>query len=254
MTATDRAHLERQRAFAFRRTRLDRAFWRSSAGRGRSDDRQEMWRRAAARAVREELGWSGASEAHEAILARLQPVGGAVSQCVLCGGRQRAVRFWPGAGGVRGAWFQGSTASRSYAVRPVCVKRFRLSTSEAAPNSTSGWRTMVRQQGEFTVLVVLTDIGERSVTPLCSTYLHVIGDEVGWRMTSPSCSPAPGSSWKGAAFFPTRRAADGGPIDNPTARTRPRPAGSRRFAADRMDPQRRPLLRYAGSPDQIRDR
>jgi hypothetical protein len=39
---------------------------------------------------------------------------------------------------------------------------------------------MVQKHGEFTVLVILTSIGERSVVPLCSTYLHVIGDEVGW--------------------------------------------------------------------------
>ncbi|MGL1507609.1 hypothetical protein ACSTH4_23275, partial [Vibrio parahaemolyticus] len=45
----------------------------------------------------------------------------------------------------------------------------------------SAWLTsMVREHGEFTVLVVLMDIGERSLTPLCSTYFHIIGDEVTW--------------------------------------------------------------------------
>lgn len=77
---------------------------------------------------------------------------------------------------------------------------------------------MVRQQGEFTVLVVLTEISERSVTPLCSTYFHVIGDEVAWNDITLMFAGS-GQDWKGAAFFPTR-ATNGGPIDNPTARTR----------------------------------
>lgn len=77
---------------------------------------------------------------------------------------------------------------------------------------------MVRQQGEFTVLVVLTDIAERSVTPLCSTYFHIIGDEVGWDEVAVMLAGS-GQNWKGAAFFPTK-APHGGPIDNPTARVR----------------------------------
>ena len=52
-----------------------------------------------------------------------------------------------------------------------------MSISE--PTEFDEWlATMVRQHGEFTVLVVLAQIGDRSVAPLCSTYLHVIGDEV----------------------------------------------------------------------------
>jgi hypothetical protein len=78
--------------------------------------------------------------------------------------------------------------------------------------------SMVAQHGEFTALVILTQIAERSVRPLCSTYLHVIGDEVDWddiaRMFAGS-----GQSWDGAAFFPTK-ARNGGPVDNPTARLR----------------------------------
>ena len=35
--------------------------------------------------------------------------------------------------------------------------------------------------GAFTALVVLVDIGETRVTPLRSTYVNVIGDEVGWK-------------------------------------------------------------------------
>jgi hypothetical protein len=77
---------------------------------------------------------------------------------------------------------------------------------------------MVRQQGEFTVLVVLAKIGDRGVAPLCSTYLHVVGDEVDWEEIKIMFAGS-GQSWDGAAFFPTK-AASGGPIDNPTARLR----------------------------------
>jgi hypothetical protein len=79
-------------------------------------------------------------------------------------------------------------------------------------------RDMVREHGEFTVLVILTEIGERSVAPLCSTYLHVIGDEVDWEEIKIMFAGS-GQKWGGAAFFPTK-APNGGPIDNPTARRR----------------------------------
>ena len=78
--------------------------------------------------------------------------------------------------------------------------------------------TMVRQHGEFTALVVLTQICDRSVVPLCSTYLHVIGDEVDWNDITTMFAGS-GQSWDGAAFFPTK-ATNGGPVDNPTARLR----------------------------------
>ncbi|MGE0849270.1 MAG: hypothetical protein AB7O44_06550 [Hyphomicrobiaceae bacterium] len=77
---------------------------------------------------------------------------------------------------------------------------------------------MVRQHGEFTVLVVLTEIGERRVVPLCSTFLHVIGDEVDWKDLKTTFGTS-GQRWDGAAFFPTK-ARGGGLIDNTTARAR----------------------------------
>jgi hypothetical protein len=79
-------------------------------------------------------------------------------------------------------------------------------------------KSMVGRLGEFTVLVVLADIGERSVTPLCSTYFHIIGDEVDWDEITVMFAGS-GQNWNGAAFFPTK-ADSGGPIDNPTARKR----------------------------------
>jgi hypothetical protein len=92
-----------------------------------------------------------------------------------------------------------------------------LSTSE--PAEFDDWlKSMVRQHGEFTVLVILTKIVARSVTPLCSTYLHVIGDEVAWDDITTMFAGS-GQDWDGAAFFPTK-ATNGGPVDNPTARLR----------------------------------
>jgi hypothetical protein len=79
-------------------------------------------------------------------------------------------------------------------------------------------QAMVAEHGEFTVLVVLTEIGERSVVPLCSTYLHVIGDEVDWAEVK-SLFAGAGRNWDGAAFFPTK-ADNGGPIDRATLRRR----------------------------------
>ena len=108
---------------------------------------------------------------------------------------------------------------------------------------------MVRGHGEFTVLVILTEIGERSVAPLCSTYLHVIGDEVDWEEVKIMFA---GSGRKlgrrsllpdqGAQRRPHRQS-DGAPA--------PRRAGSQGHRGPH-GPQRRPFLRYAGPPHQDR--
>jgi hypothetical protein len=82
-----------------------------------------------------------------------------------------------------------------------------------------GWlRDMVARHGEFTVLVILTEIGERSVVPLCSTYVHVLGADVDWQDIK-ALFAGSGHTWDGAAFFPTK-ARNGGPIDPATARDR----------------------------------
>ena len=72
--------------------------------------------------------------------------------------------------------------------------------------------------GVFTVLIVLVQITEAKVMPLCSTYLNVIGDEVDWSEMTLLFAGA-GTDWSGAAFFPVM-APDGGPLDNPAARLR----------------------------------
>jgi hypothetical protein len=77
---------------------------------------------------------------------------------------------------------------------------------------------MVARHGEFTVLVILTEIGDCRVLPLCSTYFHVVGDEIGWSEIA-ALFAGSGHNWAGAAFFPTK-GSKGGPIDRETARLR----------------------------------
>lgn len=77
---------------------------------------------------------------------------------------------------------------------------------------------MVRQHGEFTILVMLAEIGPRSVVPLASTYLHVIGDQIDWNEIKAMFAGS-GKRWDGAAFFPTK-AGDGGLVDKETAHRR----------------------------------
>jgi hypothetical protein len=68
-------------------------------------------------------------------------------------------------------------------------------------------------RGSFTALVILVEIAEPAVAPLCSTYFTVVGDEINWEEISVLFAGS-GRDWSGACFFP----ADGGPLDNPTAR------------------------------------
>jgi hypothetical protein len=69
--------------------------------------------------------------------------------------------------------------------------------------------------GAFTVLVILVDIGESSVTPLRSSYLHVVGDEIRWPEMALLFDGA-GVSWSGAAFFQADR--DGLVLDDEAKR------------------------------------
>ncbi len=70
--------------------------------------------------------------------------------------------------------------------------------------------------GPFTMLIVLVEIGEASISLLRSSYLHVIGDETRWpdmlRLFAGS-----GAAWSGAAFFQADR---GGLIDDTLAKRR----------------------------------
>ncbi len=71
------AKMERDRAFAFRRTRLIRTLADATAGAEDEADAMAMQRRA----VRTDIGWTGESDSHAAILDKLRPVGQAVWQC-----------------------------------------------------------------------------------------------------------------------------------------------------------------------------
>lgn len=96
-----------------------------------------------------------------------------------------------------------------------------MSTSESMAAATDFERWLTRafaDAGAFTVLAVLVEIRDTRVTPLCSTYFNVIGDEVDWNDIVVMFAGA-GREWDGAAFFPVV-GADGGPLDNPTARLR----------------------------------
>ncbi len=104
--------LERQRAFAFRRTRLVRLL-AGHAGTPESKP-EEVWQ-AQRRAVRDELGWTGASEAHEAILARLQPVAAAVHNH-LCGKENSAPAEVMAELEAFEAWFEGAHGKSFYAL------------------------------------------------------------------------------------------------------------------------------------------
>jgi hypothetical protein len=68
------------------------------------------------------------------------------------------------------------------------------------------WLTQTfRRVGSFTMLIVLVEIGERSVGLLRSSYLHVIGDETRWPDMAQLFSNS-GAAWNGAAFFQADRA------------------------------------------------
>ena len=94
-----------------------------------------------------------------------------------------------------------------------------MSISEPAQTDFDHWvADEYARTGDFTALVVLVMIGETKVTPLCSTYLNVIGNEIDWAEITVLFAGS-GQDWRGASFFPVI-AANGGPLDNPTARLR----------------------------------
>ena len=71
--------------------------------------------------------------------------------------------------------------------------------------------------GSFTALILLVRIGDLKVTPLASTFLNVIGEDVNWPQMAALLAGS-GQPWDGAAFFPVTEA--DGPIGNADARAR----------------------------------
>lgn len=94
-----------------------------------------------------------------------------------------------------------------------------MSTSEEPADDFDGWvKAEFAARNAFTALVLLVKIGKRRISPLRSTYVHVIGDELDWGEITRLFSSA-GVAWDGAAFFP-EVAKGGGPLDNAAARLR----------------------------------
>lgn len=103
-----------------------------------------------------------------------------------------------------------------------------MSTSDANGGRTDFDRWIAAafaETGAFTALAVLVEIADATVTPLCSTYFNVIGDELDWGEMVTLFAGA-GREWDGASFFPLV-GPDGGPLDNPTARLKLRELESR---------------------------
>jgi len=112
------------------------------------------------------------------------------------------------------------------------MTRLAFSDPISTANDFERWlQAAFAEIGAFTALVVLVDIGETRVTPLRSTYVNVIGDEVTWNDMVQMFAGS-GADWDGAAFFPVTMKG-GGPLDNPSARLKLR-ALEARLAEDRL--------------------
>jgi hypothetical protein len=83
----------------------------------------------------------------------------------------------------------------------------------------------------FTALVILVSIGNLSVTPLKSTYFHVIGDEIDWVQVEALLAKS-GVAWDGVVFA-SLSTEEGGPVSDAIAREELRSLGQR-VVADRM--------------------
>jgi len=108
------------------------------------------------------------------------------------------------------------------------------------------------QSGAFTALVVLVAVGTRQVTPLCSTYFNVVGDQIDWEEIAVLFAGS-GADWNAAGFF-AATAPNGGPLDNPNARLKLRELEARLDQdllvlneADWFDKRGRRLRSEAGS-------
>jgi hypothetical protein len=71
--------------------------------------------------------------------------------------------------------------------------------------------------GTFTALIVLLHIAEPHVTPVCSSYVNVVGDEVDWDEMTVVLQGS-GIAWDAVAFFV--EIADGGALTSVEANRR----------------------------------
>lgn len=104
------------------------------------------------------------------------------------------------------------------------------SRSSATPEFETWLRETYAAEGSFTALVILVEISETQVSLLASTFLNVIGDEIGWPQVV-TLFAGSGLKWDGAAFFPILDA--DGLLENDEARARLR-AVETRVRADRL--------------------
>ncbi len=105
-------------------------------------------------------------------------------------------------------------------------------SDETRPLTFDAWLAdeFARERDGFTALVVLVGIGELSVTPLRSTWFHVIGPDTGWPQVAAMMNGS-GAAWDGV-LFAARTDDAGGPLPDPRARVELR-ALSDRVIADR---------------------
>lgn len=73
------------------------------------------------------------------------------------------------------------------------------------------------ETGGFTALILLLQIGDTSVKPVSSSYVHVIGDDLPWSDLR-RLLDASGRAWDGVVLF-AESAEDGGPILDLVAKT-----------------------------------
>lgn len=73
-------------------------------------------------------------------------------------------------------------------------------------------------QGPFTAFIVLVEIRGTDVTPLASTYVHVIGTEIDWSDVTVLLAGS-GRNWQGAVFFAEQDGVNG-PLNAVKARLR----------------------------------
>jgi hypothetical protein len=73
-----------------------------------------------------------------------------------------------------------------------------------------------RDDGAFTALIVLVEIGTGTVEPVASTFAHVIGDEIGWRQVV-ALLDGSGKKWDGVVFYGASHEG-GGALANDEAR------------------------------------
>ena len=77
-------------------------------------------------------------------------------------------------------------------------------------------KSAYREMQGFTALIVLVKIGEDTVTPVASTYVHLIGEDLSWSDFSALLTRS-GQAWDGVALF-AESAKDGGPIPDGLAK------------------------------------